>query len=262
MTTDAVTTDVEPSDVLAELVELSNWLGEPGRDLAILGEGNTSARLGPGRIAIKASGAGLRQVTAGHFVRLDSHRVLELLGTERVSDRELAAELMAAKLGGEGRPSIEAMLHALAVEVAGAGYVAHTHPVVVNQLLCSNRAEALVKGALFPDQIVVCGRHQALVPYADPGLPLARAVRVQMLRHVAHHGTPPKVIYLRNHGILALGGTAREVRQITEMTVKAARILAGTLAVGEPHYLSEREADRIEGREDEHHRQRVLAEQH
>lgn len=245
--------------VVSELVELSNWLGAPNRDLAILGEGNTSAALEPGRIAIKASGAGLRQVTGEHFVELDSHRTLELLDRERMSDEELAEALAAARLAGAHRPSIEAILHALAIEVAGASFAAHTHPVVVNQLLCGDRAEALVAGALFPDQIVVLGRRQALVPYADPGPPLARAVRDEIRRHLDRFGAPPKVVYLRNHGVLALGESAREVVRITEMTVKVARILTGALSVGEPRYLSEREADRIDAREDEHHRRRVLA---
>src|SRR5690606_16342600 len=148
---------------------------------------------------------GLRQVTDEHFVELDTHRCLELLNRERMSDEELAEQLATATIGGQRRPSIEAILHALAVEVAGASFAAHTHPVAVNQLLCSDRADALVAGALFPDQIVVLGRHQALVPYADPGPPLARAVRDEMQRHLDAHGTPPKVVYLRNHGILALG---------------------------------------------------------
>lgn len=243
----------------AELAALSNWLGEPGRDLAILGEGNTSAALSPGRIAIKASGAGLRDVTEEHFVELDSHRTLELLNRDRLTDTELATELEAVTVAGNRRPSIEAILHALAIEVAGATVAAHTHPVAVNRLLCSDRAESLVAGALFPDQVVVLGRHQVLVPYAEPGPPLARAVRDEIRRHLDAHGVPPKVLYLRNHGILALGESAREVMQITEMTVKVARILSGALAVGTPRYLTDAEADRIDGREDEHHRRRVLA---
>lgn len=244
---------------MTELVELSHWLGAPKRDLAILGEGNASAALEPGRIAIKASGARLRDVTDEHFVELDSRRTLELLEREQMSDAELAKELDAARIRGRRRPSIEAILHALAIEVAGASFAAHTHPVVVNQLLCSDRAEALVTGALFPDQIVVLGRRQAMVPYADPGPPLARAVCDELRRHLDEYGTSPKVVYLRNHGVLALGESAREVMRITEMTVKVARILTGALSVGGPRYLTEREADRIDGREDEHHRRRVLA---
>jgi hypothetical protein len=43
-------------DVLAQLVELSNHLGNPANDYCILGEGNTSARADEGTFWVKASG--------------------------------------------------------------------------------------------------------------------------------------------------------------------------------------------------------------
>jgi rhamnose utilization protein RhaD (predicted bifunctional aldolase and dehydrogenase) len=249
------------SDRIADLVELSRWLGDPDRALAILGEGNTSAVVSPGRIQVKASGASLGRSGPEDFVEVDVARALALLEKATLTDKELAAGLEAARTAGDRRPSIEAILHALAVDTGGASFVGHTHPVAVNELLCSDRADALVAGALFPDQVVVCGRHPLLVPYADPGLPLARAVRDGLTAHMERHGVPPRVVYLRNHGLLALGRSAVDVRQITEMTVKVARVLSGALAVGEPRYLSAEQADRIDSREDEHHRQQVLARQ-
>ena len=85
---------------------------------------------------------------------------------------------------------------------------------------------------LFPDQVVVLGRRPLFVPYVDPGLALARRVRDDLEAHVARHGEPPKVIYLGNHGLFALGLTPEHVLQITAMAVKASRVLAGALAVG------------------------------
>jgi rhamnose utilization protein RhaD (predicted bifunctional aldolase and dehydrogenase) len=249
------------TDPLADLVALSRWLGDPERALAILGEGNTSAVVAPGRIRVKASGASLGASGPEDFVEIDVARALSLLEKPSLSDAELAAGLAAARTDGDRRPSIEAILHALAVDTAGASFVGHTHPVALNELLCSDQADALVAGALFPDQIVVCGRHPVLVPYADPGLPLARAVRDGLSAHLQRHGVPPRVVYLRNHGMLALGQSAVDVRQITEMTVKAARVLASALAVGAPRYLTDEQADRIDSREDEHHRQQILARQ-
>jgi rhamnose utilization protein RhaD (predicted bifunctional aldolase and dehydrogenase) len=245
-------------DALAAVVELSRALGEPGRDLAILAEGNTSARVAAGRLVVKASGASLRRARPEDFVELDTAAALAVLDTAR-DDDELARGLLEARTAGGARPSIEAALHAIFIDEAGAAFAGHTHPVAVNQVLCSDRAEAIVAGALFPDQVVVCGRHPLLVPYASPGLPLARAVRAALAAHAARHGLPPKVVYLRSHGLFALGATATEVLQVTEMAVKAARVLSGALAVGEPEYLSAAEADALEGREDEHHRRRMLA---
>ena len=120
------------------------------------------------------------------------------------------------------------MLHAVCLERGGAEVVGHTHPVPVLALLCSPHAQALATHMLFPDQIVVLGRRPLFVPYVDPGLALARRVRDEL----EAHGEPPKVIYLGNHGLFALGRTPEHVLQITAMAVKASRVLAGALAAG------------------------------
>ena len=104
----------------------------------------------------------------------------------------------------------------------------------------------------------MCGREALLIPYADPGLPLAHAVREGLREFRGRTGTAPKAVYLRNHGLLALGQSAVEVDQITTMSTKVARILTGVLSLGEPVYLSAAQADRIEARPDEHHRRRMF----
>jgi rhamnose utilization protein RhaD (predicted bifunctional aldolase and dehydrogenase) len=246
----------------ADLVALSHRLGDPAADLAILGEGNTSADAGDGSFLVKASGASLARVGDADFVRVDRAAILDLIDDTGLDEHDVTGlgDRMRAAVSSDGPvkpPSIEAMLHALALDL-GARFVGHTHPTAVNRLLCSDRAEDLVAGALFPDQVVVCGRHALLVPYAEPGLPLGRAVRDGLRRHADRHGSPPKLVYLGNHGIVALGGSAAEVLRITEMSVKAARILHGALAVGSPRYLPEDSADRLDARPDEIHRRRML----
>lgn len=243
---------------LTELVGLSRALGAPERDLVVLGEGNTSVRLGSESFLVKASGASLANAAVESFVELDLRRTLALLDLDSPTDEELSEGLMAARTGEGPRPSIEAVMHALGLTEGEAGFVGHTHPTAVNAILCSDRAETLVAGSIFPDQIVVCGRDALLIPYADPGLPLARTLHDGLRAHKERTGLAPRTVYLRNHGMLALGRSAAEVDQITTMATKAARILAGTLAFGEPVYLSAEQANRIENRPDEHHRRRVL----
>jgi len=156
-------------------------------------------------------------------------------------------------------PSVEAILHAVVYAETRADVVAHTHPVAVNAILCSASPGLLVEGALFPDQIVVLGRRPLLVPYTDPGVPLARAVRDALRAHVAEHAAEPRAIYLANHGLFALAGTTSEADLITAMAAKVARVLLGTMAAGGPAFLPEQHVDRIDRRPDEQYRRAVLA---
>jgi rhamnose utilization protein RhaD (predicted bifunctional aldolase and dehydrogenase) len=246
------------TDMLDRLVELSRGLGSPTADCAILAEGNTSARIDDDRFLLKASGFSLGEATRDSFVEMDTNAVLGMLGNPPRDDAELTAALEASRAADGPRPSVEAALHALALTTGGASYVGHSHPTAVNSILCSAQPDALAKGALFPDQIVVCGPQPLFVPYVDPGVPLALEFRDRLAAHVARFGEGPKVAYLQNHGMIAFGATAREVMQITWMAVKAARIMLGSFALGGPRYLSETAAVRIETRPDEHYRQSLL----
>jgi rhamnose utilization protein RhaD (predicted bifunctional aldolase and dehydrogenase) len=243
---------------LHTLVELSRTLGEPSRDLVILAEGNTSIRTDPDRMLVKASGSALGTAADEDFVEVDTRVLLGLVNDEAAGDADVERVFGELARGGK-RPSVEAMLHAICLSVGGASVVGHTHPVPVNILLCSPHAERMSSDVLFPEQVVILGRRPVFVPYLDPGLTLARAVQRDMLARVEPDGAPPKVIYLGNHGIFALGGSAAEVLQITAMAVKVSRILGGAIAVGGVRTLSQEAVTRIDGRPDELYRRRMLA---
>jgi rhamnose utilization protein RhaD (predicted bifunctional aldolase and dehydrogenase) len=222
-----------------ELIRLARSLHEH----AILAEGNVACRLGDDSMLVKASGASLAAATTTSFVAVPIATTLGLLDGAPTPDP------------GDGpRPSVEAPMHAVLLEHAGAQVVGHTHPEPVNAILCSERAPDIVR-ALFPDQIVVCGADPLYLPYVDPGLPLARALRAAL----AERARPPRTIYLGNHGLVALGQSAQEVLQITAMAVKAARILLGAYAAGGPTFMPDDEVAHIDGRLDEHYRRDVLA---
>lgn len=246
--------------ILQALVEMSRKLGQPERDLIILGEGNTSALCDDGTFWVKASGTELRTIEADGFVRLRVDAVRALAERDTLTDDALKEALAEARVdpSSERRPSVETVLHALALSEGGAKFVGHTHPVAVNALTCSTAMNEVALGRLFPDEIVVCGPAPAYVPYTDPGLPLARAVRERIRRYVAEWGAPPKAILLQNHGLIALGANPNEVDSITAMSVKTCRVLAGTYAFGGPHFLSAEAAQRIRTRPDEAYRRRQL----
>lgn len=246
--------------VLQVLIDMSHELGRLERDLVILGEGNTSAVCDDGTFWVKGSGTQLRTVGAEGFVRLYLEPVCVLADRGSMPDDAFKAALDAAKVDPtqKRRPSTETVLHALALTEAGAKFVGHTHPVAVNALMCSVAAEEAISGRLFPDEIVVCGPAPAYVPYTDPGLPLACAVRAAMHRYMDEWNMPPKVILIQNHGLIALGASPIEVDSITAMYVKACRILAGAYAFGGPRFMTPENVQRIFSRPDEAYRRKEL----
>jgi len=193
------------------------------------------------------------------LVEVRRSTLLALLQAGQVTDEQTAAAYRGARLDPSApMPSVEAILHAVLYERTDAQVLVHTHPTAVNAVLCSTSAPLLVHGALFPDQIVVLGAHQLLIPYADPGVTLARVVGDGVDRFIAEHGVRPRVIYLANHGMFALASTPEEAVSITLMAVKAARVLSGAIAAGGPVWLPQAQVDRIEGRPDEHYRRHQL----
>lgn len=242
-----------------EIVDLTRRVGAPERAFAILAEGNTSLRTAPDRMLVKATGASMSAAVEASFVEVDLQAYWDTIDGGPSDDQHVRVLFERATVWGAGRPSVESLLHAVCQRLDGVDAVVHTHPVPVNTILCSDRAEALLEGSLFPDQIVVMGRYPLLIPYVDPGLPLARVVSDALRKHIEIHGERPRVIYLRNHGMFALAETAEEAVSITEMAVKCAQVLSGALAIGAPVYLSEEHANRIDTRPDELLRRSMLA---
>jgi rhamnose utilization protein RhaD (predicted bifunctional aldolase and dehydrogenase) len=248
------------NEILGQLVTLSNNLGRPELDYAIMGEGNTSARNDEGSFYVKVSGSELRTATATSFVRCSMERVLALMDVPDLDDAKTKAGLMAAKLDAAdpGHPSIEALLHALCLRLPGVNFVGHTHPVAINKITCSVNFEQAFAGRLFPDEIVVCGVAPVLVPYTDPGIPLALKVGSLLEEYLDTYGESPRIVIIQNHGLIALGRTPQQVEDLTRMEVKVARILLGTYAAGGPRFMTQHDVDRIHTRPDEAYRKQKL----
>jgi rhamnose utilization protein RhaD (predicted bifunctional aldolase and dehydrogenase) len=252
-------TEVADAAAVEQIVILSRQLGDPGLDYVILAEGNTSIRTADGRMLVKASGVNMAGATAADFVPVGIDDLLEVIADPASDDVDVDRLFSAAQAAhGRGRPSVEALLHAVCLELPGVNAVGHTHPIAVNGILCSQDAALLTEGSLFPDQIVVLGTAPLLIDYVDPGLALARVVRQRLRAYTNEHGEAPKVIYLSNHGMFALGGTAAEVLRITAMAVKSARIMTSAAAFGGVRFMPDAEVTRIHTRSDELYRRRRL----
>jgi rhamnose utilization protein RhaD (predicted bifunctional aldolase and dehydrogenase) len=242
-------------DHLTKLLALSREIGREDRRLSILGEGNTSTDLGDGTFLVKSSGSSLSNLDESGVSRVNMAPVLAALDDERLDDSGVKAVLEASRADASPRlPSVETFMHAVCLAEGGAKWIGHCHAEAVMSVLCSTHGAKPFLSHIFPDAIVVCGRHVAVVPYIDPGLALAREVRRALRDFRAAHGASPKVILLENHGPVCLGASDTEVLNILLMLDKWARILAGTLAAGGPQFLPSAVSDRIDNRPDEHYR--------
>jgi len=247
---------------LAALLALSHDLGREERRLAILGEGNASARCDGHAFLVKASGCNLATLTAGGLTRCRFRRLLPLLDRRAPGDAAIDEALLAARERASAlKPSVEAIFHAWLLTLPGINFVGHTHPVSVNRVLCSRWARTFAARRLFPDEAVCCGEASVFVPYTDPGLKLAQAIRRHTVQFIRRRGVVPRLILLESHGLIALGGTPAAVMAATLMAEKAADIFVGAAAASggrAPRFLSPTEVARIAGRPDEHYRRRML----
>lgn len=246
--------------ILHELLSMSRELGRPESDHVILGEGNTSALIDRDTFYVKASGEQLRTIGEGGFVEVDLARALALLESEDLQGAALREALQTTKVDPEtpGRPSVEVLMHAVGLKYGDAKFIGHTHTTAILQLLCSEQAEPYTHTRLFPDHVVLCGPDSAFVPYVDPGLPLGRAIYQAIVDFKARYNIPPRTIMMKNHGIVVLGKTARDVHQILDMSTKAAHAYLGACAAGGPVAMPPDEVDHIYNRDDENYRRAKL----
>ena len=242
------------------LLNLSHQLGREERRLAILGEGNTSMRVSAGTFLVKASGSNLATLSPLGVTECRCDDLAALLKKKKLADVEVDEALLASRVDPAAKkPSVEAVFHAYLLSLPDVNFVGHTHPIAVNQLLCTKHARNFARRRTFPDEVVCCGVESVFVPYTDPGLKLAQAIRAAVVASIKRLARPPRVILLENHGLIALGATPEAVLAATLMAVKAAEIFVGAAAInGQPRFLSPAQVARIAGRPDEHYRQKAL----
>lgn len=238
---------------------MSHEVGRDDRRMAILGEGNTSMRLSEDTFAVKASGSNLGTLTEAGLAECRFDKLLPLLERTGMADTEVDQALLDARVNAaDKKPSVEALFHAWLLTLPGVNAVGHCHALAVNRILCSPRAEEFARRRTFPDEVVCCGTESVFVPYVDPGLALAQAVRRETLDFIKRTGRAPRIILLKSHGIIAVGSNPNAVLASLLMAEKAAEIYYGAALLGGPDLMTSEQVERIAGRPDEHYRQKML----
>ncbi len=241
----------------ARLLELAHEFGRQG--FTILGEGNVSHRTGDDAFVVKASGSSLATLNELELTECRFGPLLEAMARPGLSDDDVERVLGGSRVRPAAlKPSVETFFHAYLLSLPGVACVGHTHPIPINQILCTPHAQVFAERRQTPDEIVCCGPVSLLVPYVDPGLPLAQEIAARLKTFQETYGRLPRVILLENHGIITLGASVDGVRTAMLMAVKAAQVYLGAQALGGLRHLPDGEIERIEGRSDEKYRQRML----
>jgi len=191
---------------LETLIEISRRYGADP-DYVLAGGGNTSLKDGD-VIAVKASGALLATINENGFVQLSLSKLRALFDMALPFDSEarekiVLEKLLGARLPGQTRrPSVETLLHALFPY----RFVIHLHPALVNGMLCSRQALSVAE-TLFRNEASV-------LPYITPGYILADAVR-RVFEHRTSSGmSPPKILFLQNHGVFVAADSVEEIEAL------------------------------------------------
>lgn len=194
---------------MKDFVKMSKYAGMR-EDLVQAGGGNSSFKISPDRMAIKASGFQLADVTEqdGYATvnpKFIQDAFLQDKDIESMSEEKSKQILQQAFIEGK-RPSIETFLHAIS-----GTYTLHTHPIVVNVLTCRKGGmERLAE--MFPQAL--------MVPYATPGVELAKQYFMAYKNKAIEENQIFDIVFLENHGLVVSGETAEEVIEKTESIVK------------------------------------------
>ena len=193
---------------LKQLIEISRHYGDDPA-YVIAGGGNTSYK-DEKRIWVKASGIPLAGIGESGFVCL-SREILGQIELNSYSENavqreeEVKSDMKKAIISPENlRPSVETSLHNL----MDFTYVIHTHPTLVNGLMCSNHVEEEVENRFGADALYV--------EYTDPGFILFKKVQERIEVYQAQYQKAPAIIFLQNHGVFVGANSVEEILSLYE----------------------------------------------
>ncbi len=192
---------------IQQLIEISQFYGK-NPDFVIAGGGNTSYK-DEKLIWVKASGTTLAEITENGFAVLDREKLKKIASNKYSTnsderESQIKADLFRASIYPEKnlRPSVETSMH----EIINYKFVIHTHPTLVNALMCSQNAEKLT--------YEIFGKEIVYITYTDPGYVLFKLVEKELLNYRKTYNKEPKLIFLQNHGIFVSADTIEEIKKL------------------------------------------------
>lgn len=211
---------------LIQLTELTRFYGG-NTDFVIAGGGNTSYKDNE-HLWVKASGVSMASIDETGFVCM-SRNALQKIGSKEYAadpetrERQVKEDLYGAIEDVQGkRPSVETSLH----ELIDFPFVVHTHPTMVNSIMCSKHALKSTR-QLFGDKVL-------FIEYTDPGYILFRKVRDCIEEYRGKYKECPKTIFLENHGVFVGGNSPEDIHETyNSIVAKITTTIKSALPVGE-----------------------------
>ncbi len=218
------------SKQLEELEMISQAVGN-SPDLVQGGGGNTSVKLDDKRMAVKASGFKLKDITPTegfvvvHYQNIRKYYEQVDITEEKDFEKESSQYVRENIVPMEGieslRPSVEAGFHSLLEK-----YVIHSHSVYANMVCCSKNGRALA------DEIFHDARFGRIwIPYINPGFSLTLAIKKEISQYISVHHQFPQVIFMENHGLVV---TAESAFECIELHKEVNAAILGHLKNTEP----------------------------
>lgn len=193
---------------IQELIKISRYYGDDPA-YVIAGGGNTSYK-DEKRIWIKASGIPLAGIGESGFVCLSREKLGEIEVSSYPEDsvlreEQVKSDMQKAIISPENlRPSVETSLHNL----IDYSYVIHTHPTLVNGLMCAMNVKEEVESRFGTDALYI--------EYTDPGFILFKKVQKRIVSYREQHGKAPAIIFLQNHGVFVGANEVEEIKSLYE----------------------------------------------
>lgn len=191
---------------IRQLVDVSRLYGSD-KDYVLGSGGNTSFK-DEKFMWIKASGTALETIVEESFVVLDRAKLKSLI-IKRYSEypdereKQIKRDLHRSCVYREQQlqPSLETLFH----EIINYNFVVHTHPTLVNALMCSMDAK-MQTSEMFGDKALY-------VPYTNPGYLLFKRVEAHIVRYRETFQADPHVIFLQNHGVFVAADSIDEIKE-------------------------------------------------
>ena len=197
--------------MLTQLVQISNFYGS-NPDFVLAGGGNTSCK-DKDFLYIKASGESLGTIKEDGFVKMSCQKLSQMTTKSFPSDDEqreaaVLSDLLAARADETAkRPSVETLLHYLMPQT----FVIHTHPALVNGVLCVKGSREIIK-ELFGEETIWLNSMM-------PGYMLSKTVENEVQSYKKQFGSYPQMIFLENHGVFVAADTIDEIKQLYQNIV-------------------------------------------